>query len=270
VDADVRAALSMSHLHELPPQVLGELVRGAVRTKISAGSVTHREGEPAPHLELVISGVVRAFVTAPDGRTMTVRYCRPGALLGAVSLFATRFTMPASTQALVDAELLRMSPAVVRRAVARDARVAQAFLCELSDRVMSFIDEIPGNTFATVRQRVARHLLDLAVQSGPSREAGTEIVVQVSQRELADAVGTVREVVVRVLRELRRDGLVRTERDKIVILDPARLVPGRGGTLVPDSDHPVDRHFGHDNFDPASAASPGPARRRRTRNEAAW
>ena len=123
---------------------------------------------------------------------------------------------------------LRMSPAVARRAVARDVRVARAFLSELSERVVSFIDEIPGNTFATVRQRVARHLLDLAVQGGPRREAGTGIVVHVTQTELANAVGTVREVVVRVLRELRRDGLVRTERDQIVILDPAGLVPGEG------------------------------------------
>jgi len=109
-------------------------------------------------------GAVRGFVTTPDGRTMTVRYCRPGALIGAVSLFATRFTMPAATQALVDAELLRLSPAVVRRAVARDARVAQAFLSEVSDRVLSFVYEIPGSSFATVRQRVERHLLDLAAQ----------------------------------------------------------------------------------------------------------
>src|SRR5512132_2798295 len=111
----------MSHLDELPPEVLGELVTGAVRTKISAGSVTHREGEPGPHLELVISGVVRAFVTAPDGRTMTVRYCRPGALLGAPSLFAAPYAMPAPTQALVDVELLRMSPTIARRGGARCA-----------------------------------------------------------------------------------------------------------------------------------------------------
>jgi CRP/FNR family transcriptional regulator, cyclic AMP receptor protein len=166
-------------------------------------------------------------VTAPDGRTMTVRYARPGALIGAVSLFARPFTMPAATQALVDAELLRLSPAVVRRAVARDTRVAQAFLSELSERVLSFVDEIPGNTFTTVRQRVARHLLDLAAQREPERGALAEIVVPVSQQELADAVGTVREVVVRELRELRRDGVVRTERGHIVILDPARLVPGQ-------------------------------------------
>jgi CRP/FNR family transcriptional regulator, cyclic AMP receptor protein len=109
-----------------------------------------------------------------------------------------------------------------------DTRVAQAFLSELSERVLSFVDEIPGNSFATVRQRVARHLLDLAAQRGPERKAVAEIVVPVSQKKLADAVGTVREVVVRVLRELRRNGVVRTERDCIVILDPARLVPGQG------------------------------------------
>jgi CRP/FNR family transcriptional regulator, cyclic AMP receptor protein len=226
VDADVRTAVAKSHLHALPPDVLDGLLAGAVRAKIPAGSVTHWEGEPARHLELMISGVVRVFVTAPNGRTMTVRYCRPGALLGAASLFANRFTMPATVQALVDAELLKMSPTVARQTVARDTRVAAAFLGELSERVMSFIDEIPGSAFATMRQRVARHLLDLAAQREPGRNGGTEIVVAVSQQELADAAGTVREVVVRVLRELRQEGVLRTERDRIVILDPARLVPG--------------------------------------------
>jgi hypothetical protein len=43
------------------------------------------------------------IVTAPDGRTMTVRYCRPGGLLGVMSLFTTGFVMPAATQALVEA-----------------------------------------------------------------------------------------------------------------------------------------------------------------------
>ena len=57
---------------------------------------------------------------------------------------------------------------------------------------------------------------------------GIELVVKVSQRELAEAVGTAREVVVRVLRELRQDGVVRTGRDQIVIADPARLIQDHG------------------------------------------
>ena len=55
-----------------------------------------------------------------------------------------------------------------------------------------------------------------------------KLIVQVSQQDLANAVGTVREVVVRVLRELRQDGLVRTERDRIVLLEPTRLIQEQG------------------------------------------
>jgi CRP/FNR family transcriptional regulator len=211
----------MSHLRGLPGEVLDELMAGAVSTKTPAGSVIHREGESARHLYLVVSGVVRVFVAAPDGRMMTVRYCRPGALIGAMSLFATKFAMPGNTQALLDAELLKLSPDVVGRLAELDVRVARTFLRELSERAWSFIHEIPGSAFSTVRQRVARHLLDLASEHGSD--------------ELADAVGTVREVVVRVLRELRQEGVVRTERDRMVLIDPARLIDEQGGTQVPDS-----------------------------------
>jgi CRP/FNR family transcriptional regulator len=72
---------------------------------------------------------------------------------------------------------------------------------------------------STVRQRVARCLLDVAVDE---HRDGT-LVARLSQQELAGQVGTVREVVVRVLRELRDAGVVRTERDEIVVLDPGHL-----------------------------------------------
>lgn len=227
MDARLRAAVAGSHLRDLPPGVLEKLLDGAGRASVPRGSVTHWEGDHTPHLELVVTGVIRVFVTAPDGRTMTIRYCRPGALLGAMSLFAAGFAMPASTQALLDVELLRISPAMARDMVG-DPPVAHMLLRELSERARSFVHEIPGGAFATVRQRVARHLLDLAserVRRGAAEDSSDrDLVVPVSQQELAEAVGTVREVVVRVLRELREDGLVRTERGRIILLDPVRLI----------------------------------------------
>jgi CRP-like cAMP-binding protein len=110
--------------------------------------------------------------------------------------------------------------------------VAQAFLRELSARVLGFLAEIPGSAFTSVRQRVARHLLDLA--DGANDDGGQstlpaawpgarELAVRTTQQELAEAVGSVREVVVRILRDLREAGVVRTERDRIVVVDPGRL-----------------------------------------------
>lgn len=118
--------------------------------------------------------------------------------------------------------------------------MARALLGELSERVLSFIAEIRDSAFATVRQRVARHLLDLASEG----QTGPELVAAIGQQDLADAVGSVREVVVRALRELRQGHLIETGRDRIVILDPVGLVAEAyapvetrpaSGTKVPDS-----------------------------------
>jgi CRP/FNR family transcriptional regulator len=139
--------------------------------------------------------------------------------------------LPASIQSVTDAGFVALRPSTVRRLAENDPRVARALVEELSERVLSFIAEIPGGAFTTVRQRVARHLLDLASAS----QTGPELVACISQQALADAVGTVREVVVRALRELRHDGLVRTTRDGVVVLQaeelaqeayPARLLNG--------------------------------------------
>jgi DNA-binding IscR family transcriptional regulator len=70
-----------------------------------------------------------------------------------------------------------------------------------------------------VRQRVARHLLDVA----STHQQGAALVAPLRQQELADATGTVREVVARVLRDLRDAGLVETTRAGVRILDPIGL-----------------------------------------------
>lgn len=228
----MHAAFEASHLSTLPVSIRDRLVASAHRLAVPAGVMIHREGDDAAHLELVMSGLLRVYVTALDGRTLTVRYCRPGSILGAVSLFTSPFAMPAAVQTVTDAEILAMSASAVREAVDRDVVVARALLDELSDRVMSFIAEIPGSAFTTVRQRVARHLLDLATAT----RTGPQLTVTISQQELADAAGSVREVVVRALRELREQGHIATGRSGITLLDPQALAaeayPGTGGTDV--------------------------------------
>ncbi len=217
--AVLRRALDASHLCGLPDTVLDQLLRDSLRLRVPAGSHLRREGDPGPHVELVLDGLVRVFVSAPDGRTMTIRYCRPGAIVGAVSLFRPGYAMPGGVQALVDSEVLALRAPVVQALADSDHRVARALLDELAERVHLFGLEFPGSAFGTIRQRVARHLLDLASES----QRGDDLVAAVSQQALADAVGSVREVVVRALGDLRRDGLIETGRIGIRIVDPDRL-----------------------------------------------
>ena len=138
--------------------------------------------------------------------------------------------MPGSLHALADSVLLELRPEVVRSVALEDLAVASALLDELSDRVVGFVGEIPGSAFTTVRQRIARHLLSVATE--PARRRA--LVARISQQQLADAVGTVREVVVRELRGLREERVVETGSRSITILAPERLLADISDIRPPD------------------------------------
>lgn len=219
-DSAVADALSQSHLGDLPRDVVATLLNGATRVHAPAGSIVREFGEPGPYLELLVDGFLRVLVRAPDGRSLTVRYVRRGELSGVVSLFTPDYSLAATIEALVDSQLIRFRANVVIGLAERDLRMTRALINELSERVVNFVAEIPGSAFSTVRQRVARHLLDLASE----QRHGDRLVARVSQQALADAVGSVREVVVRVLRDLRSEGVIRTSRQGIEVLIPGRLI----------------------------------------------
>lgn len=218
-DQEVFDAIALSPLGGLPAEVLRRLTEGASVGSFPAGATTHRDGEP-PFAELVVTGLIRGYVSAPNGRTMTIRYCRPGALMGIATVFSQSSPRAhGTTAALVDSRVLKLQPTAIRVLAERDVRVARALLEETSERVVEFIDELEASSFAALRQRLARHLLDIAAD----QQVGPRLVARATQEELAGAVGTVREIVARILRDLRDEGLVRTSRRGVELLDPARI-----------------------------------------------
>jgi CRP/FNR family transcriptional regulator len=103
----------------------------------------------------------------------------------------------------------------------RDAAIAMALARELTERLYDTLDELAGHAFASVRQRVARHLLDLAARD---QRGASALVASVTHQDLADAIGSSREVITRVLGEMRRAGLVGAwEGGGIALLDPAAM-----------------------------------------------
>ena len=113
-----------------------------------------------------------------------------------------------------------MDVAQAKRVARENAAVAWALAEESVHRLYDILEELAGNTFATVRQRVVRHLLDLAA-SRPASDG--RLTALVNQQDLANSVGSVREVVARVLHELRVASLVRTSPGRVDILDPVRM-----------------------------------------------
>lgn len=212
----LREAMSRSFIGRLPDRAVEQLTVDAVRLDIPAGATFYRDADEA-RAGIVVSGLIRVFMTSPEGRQVTVRYARPADVLGV----AVTVGGPASVsvQAITDSTVGMLNVRTLERLGRSDPAVAWAIAEELNHRLYDTLDELAGNAFLTLRGRVARHLLDLAAQ----RQSGHRLVAPVTQQELADAVASVREVVTRVLGQLRDEGLIETGRDEIVVLEPGRL-----------------------------------------------
>jgi CRP/FNR family cyclic AMP-dependent transcriptional regulator len=226
VDQDVNDALAQSFLAQLPAPLGGRLRAMGERADYPAGTTVYRAGDD-PQAALVVSGLMRVFLSSPGGRQVTVRYARPGDVLGIAVLVGG----PAITgvQAVEPVSLFRIGLRTLTAAARNDPRVGWAIAEELNRRLYDTLEQTAVNAFGSVRQRVAAHLLDLA--SAQQHPHG-RLVARVSQQELADAAGSVREVVARVLRDFRVAGIVATAPDQVRILDAARLYAESGAGVT--------------------------------------
>ena len=217
MDPDVAEALAKSFLGRLPSDVVDPLLADQIRIDYPTGTNLYRGGEPTRAI-LMVSGLVRIFVTSPDGRQVTIRYGRPTEVLGTALIIGGPLKAHADT--LAPTSILQIDARRLEDAARRDVRLAYAMAEEVSDRLDEAIEQIKINAFGSVKQRVASHLLDLA---STTQRPEAPLVAEVSQQDLADAVGSVREVVARALRDLRAAGLVATSTDRIELLDPVQL-----------------------------------------------
>jgi len=226
METAVRAAVERSFLAHLPAPALERLLSGSTLESVDAGTTTYRAGGSESRVSIIVSGLFRTYLVGPDGRQVTVRYAREGDALGVLTAFGG--PAPLHAQAVTDSQRLRIDREALRDLAHEDTDVAQAVIRELTAAVHSLWQEIAATAFASVPQRVARHLLEIAARAqegtGP-RSAGDDgaLVAHVSQQELADLAGSVREVVARALRELRDADIVRVDRSGITVVDATAL-----------------------------------------------
>jgi CRP/FNR family transcriptional regulator len=197
---------------------LGILLRGARVIDVSAGEPIFPSPNAAIRIGMVLTGTARSFITAADGRQLTVRYARRGSLVGRHSQLSGDHP-PLGLQALTDSSILEFAFDQFAVAAVTQLSVANSIILELSKRLEYVYATVGDAAFGSIRQRLIRQLLAVASQG----EVDTTFVASVTQQQLADAIGSSREVVARELARLRNDALVSTRRGAIVLLNLDRL-----------------------------------------------
>ncbi len=209
---------SLTHpgfLAGLPDSVLQAVLALSLPTSYRAGEVILRPGTTL-RTGIVQEGQVRSFMEGPDGRQVSIRYARLGESIGLPCLYTD--TSPVSLVAATDSAVLLFDKERFLTLSAAEPSLANAVATELSVRLIALSDAFQLHVFGTVRQRLARHILSLAASDGEG-----QMVAKLTHQDLADAVGSVREVVARAMGELRAMGAVSTVQGHVVVMDETIL-----------------------------------------------
>ena len=187
----------------MPAALVDLAARIGLPVEFSAEERLFTVGDVVPGLHLIVSGAVRV-VREGEGRSVVVHREREGGLLGEVALFSEG-VYPASAFAVVRTRAVLLPASELWRELRATPALSEVLLKRLADRTREIITRLDRLAHQSVLRRLARHLVLRASQSSARP---TAISLGMTQVELAAELGTVKEVVVRELRTLRRLRLI--------------------------------------------------------------
>jgi CRP/FNR family cyclic AMP-dependent transcriptional regulator len=193
------------------------VVAGSTRIVFPAGTVvTHPASRPRAYL--VDHGLARLYWNVPDGRQATIAIIRPKELAGgSLALGASPWVF---MQVLTESRLTILDISTLRSVAATELEVSAAISAHLAMRVRDAYRLIAVRSLGNIKERVAYDLLDRAAHS---QLVVGRLEVRATQADLADSIGSSREVMSRALRDLRLEGLVETAPGVIRVVNPVGL-----------------------------------------------
>jgi CRP/FNR family transcriptional regulator len=202
----------------LTPQERTQLSSFASPHQFSAGETLFYEGDPCPGLWVIGSGTVKITKTSAAGREIMLAVENAPSSVAEVPLFDGG-GYPANVTAIRDTLAFLLHKDDFRRFCEQHPQVPLKVLAVVGKRLRVLVQLIETVTFGSVRQRLARALL----QAAENHPANEPVEIPITHEELAARLGTVREVVSRNLSRFQAEGLVKVVKRQVVIIDADAL-----------------------------------------------
>jgi CRP/FNR family transcriptional regulator len=216
---DLAAVLGKTALlSSLSQPELQTLAALTVRKLFSAGELLFSEGEPCNGLHIIARGKVRIFKTSMSGREQVLAVNTPGESVAELPVFDGG-PFPASAVATEETEIAYISRRDFQAYCMDHPEVALKVLQVVGARLRRLVGIIEELSFTTIRQRLISALLKLAESEGKKTARGIEFQLPASHQELANQLGTVRELISRNLMRLQAEGLLDVDARQIVVKD---------------------------------------------------
>lgn len=201
----------------LKEPILQELAWLSRWREYDVGEIVVLEGEAHPGLYFLDYGWLKVVKTSSSGREQILRFLEPGDTFNEIGVFANQIN-PATAIALESAGVWLIPRSVLLRLLQEKPDFAQHVISKMAERMLYLVSLVTDLSLRPVTGRLARLLLDDAVEGVLERPHWY------TQAELAARLGTVPDVIQRVLRGIENEGLIVVDRNQIRIVDRQALI----------------------------------------------
>ncbi len=204
------------------PQIR-EILDAAQTSRHDAGQPVFSEGLPVDCFFLLLDGHIRVQRTTPQGDQIILLHIAPGQLFGIGAALGHK-TYPATAMAADDCVTLVWPNRLWPDFIARYEGFATQTYAVVGGRLNDMHSVIVEMATKQVEQRIAAALLRLITQMGRKVDSGIEIHFPITRQNISDMTGSTLHTVSRLLSAWEKDGIVASERKKITVTAPHRLV----------------------------------------------
>jgi len=198
-------------LWSLPPQHLKALADQGTVKAFPKNAIIVSEGDRSDSLFIVQSGKVKVYLADEDGKELLLSTHGPGEYFGEMILDAG--PRSASVMTLEPSRFSVITTEQFKQFFAQHPDIGLELIKSLIHRVRALTKTVGNLGLLDVYGRVARLLLDLAVE-----ENGSQVIKEhLTQLDMASRVGCSREMISRILKDLRVGGYIRMDGDHMII-----------------------------------------------------
>jgi CRP/FNR family cyclic AMP-dependent transcriptional regulator len=201
---------------ELNDDAITSLGRLAARRKYPKDTVVFFENEEGDSLFMILDGRIKVTILGDDGREIILTMLASGDLFGEMALLDNE-PRSATAIAVEESELLLLHRNDFQAVISQNPAISGALIKVLSARLRRANHQISTLALLDVYGRVARVILDMAREEGRRLKDGRIAFRRATHQEIANRIGTTRETVTRMLKDLERQGLVKIEGREIVL-----------------------------------------------------
>ncbi len=210
----LRIAEMFPTLASAPAEAIERIARTSIHRRVPAGTVMFSEHSPCSGYPLVLAGSIRVLQRYPNGRELQLYRVKPGeSCLLSGSCLLGHASYAASGVAETEVELLIVPPAEFHALIATDETFRRHVFAMFGERLASLMQIVEAIAYQKLDQRLAA----LLVQKSPGGE------IHATHQALADELGSVREIVSRLLRSFEDRGWVDLGRERIRVTDRSAL-----------------------------------------------